>query len=97
MDPNAAFDLFDADKDGRITRDELKSAMETIGMRPTEDQLSRLIMGADAANNGFVSRQDFVTLISRSQPVVRCDFGFRVVSCCFVGKKYFCRVKWKVR
>jgi hypothetical protein len=70
MDPNAAFDLFDADKDGRITREELLKAMETIGMRPTDEQLRRLIDGADSSGNGFVSRQDFVNLISRSQPVV---------------------------
>jgi hypothetical protein len=71
MDPNAAFDLFDADKDGRITREELLKAMETIGMRPTDEQLRRLIDGADSSGNGFVSRQDFVNLISRSQPIVR--------------------------
>jgi Ca2+-binding EF-hand superfamily protein len=70
MDPNAAFDLFDADKDGRITRDELLKAMESIGMRPTDAQLTRLIDGADASNQGFVSRTDFVNLISRQQPVV---------------------------
>eukprot|EP00750_Incisomonas_marina_P031144 INCI773.1.p1 GENE.INCI773.1~~INCI773.1.p1 ORF type:complete len:141 (-),score=33.56 INCI773.1:718-1140(-) len=70
MDPHAAFDLFDADQDGRITREELLKAMETIGMRPTEEQLNRLIDGADSAGNGFVSREDFVNLISRTQPVV---------------------------
>lgn len=77
MDPHAAFDLFDADQDGRITREELLKAMETIGMRPTDEQLNRLIDGADTAGNGFVSREDFVNLISRTQPVVRvCVIGF---------------------
>ena len=82
MDPHAAFDLFDADQDGRITREELLKAMETIGMRPTEEQLNRLIDGADSAGNGFVSREDFVNLISRTQPVVcirQCVCLFRLV------------------
>lgn len=69
MDPNAAFDLF-ANPQGNITRGDLAKAMETIGMRPTDEQLDRLMKGADTSGNGFVSRDDFVNLISRQQPLV---------------------------
>lgn len=51
----AAFKVFDLDNNGYITRDELKTAMETIGEPVTEQQITELITIADIDKDGRIN------------------------------------------
>ena len=48
------FDLYDANHDGKITRDELKSVFEKMGKEPTEEALNAWMESVD--QNGTVKR-----------------------------------------
>ena len=39
----AAFELFDKDRSGAITADELRTVMASLGMNPTENEIQDLI------------------------------------------------------
>ncbi|CAH1998347.1 unnamed protein product [Acanthoscelides obtectus] len=54
-DLGAAFQVFDLDGDGYITREELRTAMEMIGESVTESQLTNLIRTADLDNDNRIS------------------------------------------
>lgn len=51
----AAFQVFDLDNDGYITRDELKKAMDTIGETVTEEQLNEFMKMADTDKDGRIN------------------------------------------
>ena len=51
----SAFKVFDRDKNGFITRDELKMAMEMIGESVTENGLNVLIKTADVDKDGRIN------------------------------------------
>ncbi|XP_017775573.1 PREDICTED: calcium-binding protein E63-1 [Nicrophorus vespilloides] len=59
----AAFRVFDLDQNGYITRDELKTAMETIGEQVTEQQLSDFITMADTDKDGKINYEEFARLL----------------------------------
>lgn len=42
-----AFNLFDRDKSGEISIQELEVAMRSMGLNPTEDELKKLIAEVD--------------------------------------------------
>ncbi|CAH1961282.1 unnamed protein product [Acanthoscelides obtectus] len=63
-DLGAAFQVFDLDGDGYITREELRTAMEMIGESVTESQLTNLIRTADLDNDNRISYEEFVKLLS---------------------------------
>lgn len=54
-DLKAAFEVFDLDSDGYITRDELRIAMEMIGEAVTEEQLTQFITMADRDKDGRIN------------------------------------------
>lgn len=54
-DLKAAFQVFDMDNDGFITRDELRIAMEMIGETVTEEQLTQFIVIADTDKDGRIN------------------------------------------
>ncbi|XP_062230817.1 probable calcium-binding protein CML35 [Phragmites australis] len=61
-----AFRVFDADGDGRITAEELRTVMETIlgdGEGCSLDDCRRMIGGVDADGDGFVGFQDFARMM----------------------------------
>lgn len=51
----AAFNVFDLDNDGYITRDELRKAMQTIGESVTEQQLTEFMTMADTDKDGRIN------------------------------------------
>lgn len=51
----AAFRVFDVDRNGFITRDELRSAMEIMGEPVTESQLTEFIRLADTDKDGKIN------------------------------------------
>jgi calmodulin len=67
-DLRPAFDVLDADHDGRISRDDLKSFYATSagGERFDDDDIAAMIAAADADLDGFVQYHEFEGLLGRA-------------------------------
>uniref|UniRef100_A0A0A9V6L5 Uncharacterized protein n=1 Tax=Arundo donax TaxID=35708 RepID=A0A0A9V6L5_ARUDO len=68
-DLRPAFDVLDADCDGRISREDLKSfyaAAGATGERFDDDDLAAMIAAADADRDGFVQYDEFERLLGRA-------------------------------
>ncbi|CAN6325419.1 unnamed protein product [Urochloa humidicola] len=67
-DLRPAFDVLDADRDGRISREDLKSFYATAGTagggRVDDDDLAAMIAAADADHDGFVQYDEFESLLA---------------------------------
>ncbi|CAN1181159.1 Probable calcium-binding protein CML17 [Linum perenne] len=48
------FRSFDRNKDGSLTQLELGSLLKSLSLKPSEDQLKRMIRKADTNNNGLI-------------------------------------------
>ena len=59
------FDLVDTDGSGEITIVELAKLMETLGMKPTEEQLEQMMKEVDSDGSGDIDFSEFVTVMSR--------------------------------
>ncbi|XP_013782320.1 calcium-binding protein E63-1-like [Limulus polyphemus] len=59
----AAFRVFDKDKNGFISRDELRVAMEMIGEPMSEVQLDEMIKITDIDNDGRINYEEFVRIL----------------------------------
>ncbi|XP_022138814.1 calmodulin-like protein 8 [Momordica charantia] len=61
-----AFCLFDKNRDGCITPDELRTVMiRQLGLNPTEQELKDMIREVDADGNGTIEFGEFLTLMSK--------------------------------
>ncbi|CAB4013129.1 calmodulin 12 [Paramuricea clavata] len=60
-----AFLLFDTDCSGTISIDELEVVMNSLGQRPTDEELKRMIAEADADGNGEVDFEEFLSLMKK--------------------------------
>lgn len=58
-----AFNIFDKDKDGTITREELKSVMLALGLNPSETEIMDMIDSADTDKNGVIDINEFISLM----------------------------------
>jgi calmodulin len=69
-DLRPAFDVLDADRDGRISRDDLKSFYANAGgaakERFDDDDIAAMIAAADADRDGFVQYHEFEGLLGRA-------------------------------
>ncbi|XP_066394230.1 calcium-binding protein CP1-like [Miscanthus floridulus] len=68
-DLRPAFDVLDADRDGRISREDLKSFYAAAGpaageQRFDDDDLTAMIAAADADRDGFVQYDEFERLLA---------------------------------
>ena len=62
-----AFDLFDLNKDGVISFDELKRVAEDLGEDMTDEELREMISGANkGAKTGDVGRTGFYNILNKS-------------------------------
>ncbi|CAM0872913.1 unnamed protein product [Alopecurus aequalis] len=72
-DLRPAFDVLDADRDGRISRDDLKSFYANAGgatkERFDDDDIAAMIAAADADLDGFVQYDEFEGLLGRAAKV----------------------------
>eukprot|EP01132_Coremiostelium_polycephalum_P005538 gene5538-6897_t len=59
-----AFNLFDKDKDGKITTQELGVVMRSVGSNPTQAELKDMIKEIDDGS-GLVTYQQFLNLMQR--------------------------------
>jgi arsenite methyltransferase len=53
------FDLFDADGNGSLSRDELANVMRSLGMNPTNEDLEAIFIKADADLNDVIDFSEF--------------------------------------
>ncbi|CAG0888755.1 unnamed protein product [Cyprideis torosa] len=64
-----AFQIFDSDKDGKITTKELGAAMRALGHHPTDAELEDMITKADLNRDGTVDFKEFVVMMAdKMQP-----------------------------
>ncbi|XP_065854601.1 calmodulin-like protein 8 [Euphorbia lathyris] len=66
-----AFCLLDKDGDGRITLDELATAIKSIEQNPTEEELHFMINEVDINGNGTIEFGEFLNVIARKMK--ECD------------------------
>ncbi|KAK4141013.1 uncharacterized protein C8A04DRAFT_31449 [Dichotomopilus funicola] len=59
-------DLQDKDGTGDITADELGQVMRELGLNPTDNELRDLVNEADVNNDGVISFEEFLKLMSHS-------------------------------
>ena len=59
-----AFAVFDVDKDGFITKSELRQVMNRLGENLTDAQLTAMIKEADTDNDGKISMKEFKNLMN---------------------------------
>jgi Ca2+-binding EF-hand superfamily protein len=60
-----AFDLFDKDRDGRITCQELFTVMQNIRQPATDIEIREMITHADKDGNGTVEFDEFLSMMAR--------------------------------
>lgn len=80
-DIRPAFDVLDADHDGRISRDDLKAFYSSFAASALrDDDISSMISAADADRNGFVDFDEFQRVLgSRSAAGSVMEEAFRVM------------------
>lgn len=57
---NQVFKLIDTDKDGKLSKNELKTCLETLGIEVTEEGLNNLLKRIDFDNDGFINYQEYL-------------------------------------
>jgi len=60
-----AFELFDKDKDGSITIDELAELMASLNLPPSESVISSMKAEIDIDQTGSIDFKEYITLIAR--------------------------------
>ena len=61
-----AFAVFDVDKDGFITKSELRQVMNRLGENLTDEQLDAMIREADQDGDGKINEEEFKAMMSFS-------------------------------
>jgi len=59
-----AFQVFDCNKNGRISPTELKTTMKNLGQELTDDQLKLMIREADCNGDGVIDFEEFKILVN---------------------------------
>ncbi|PKU82931.1 Calmodulin-1 [Dendrobium catenatum] len=65
-----AFDVIDADRDGRISRDDLRSFFSRFPAA-SDDVIAAMISAADADRNGFVEFEEFESVLGMMDEAFR--------------------------
>eukprot|EP01083_Nonionella_stella_P125891 380847_1 len=60
-----AFELFDLNKNGKITHKELKKIMQGLGQNPTEVEIDELVKEIDADGDGTIDFDEFLAMLTR--------------------------------
>lgn len=61
----AAFEVFDKNKDNKISRSELKSAMRKMGEPTSDQEIDAIIQEADLDKDGMVDYYEFITVFQQ--------------------------------
>merc|ERR1739844_239656 len=68
-----AFKLFDCDRDGVITVEELGKVMRTHGFDPTEEDLRDMIRNVDTNANGAIDFNEFIDMMVKRRDCIEDD------------------------
>ncbi len=60
-----AFELFDTNGDGTISREELKEALRLFGQKPTDNQVEDMIKEVDKDGSGSIEFPEFSVLMGK--------------------------------
>ena len=69
VDLKRNFDMYDRDRSGNISVNELRSIYQAFGTPVTESQLAAIIAKADVNRDGTISYPEFVNLVTGRYPV----------------------------
>ncbi|KAJ0969432.1 hypothetical protein J5N97_022309 [Dioscorea zingiberensis] len=64
----SAFDVLDADQDGRISRDDLKAFYSAFPSATTDDKIHSMISAADADLDDFFEFHEFERILDAAKP-----------------------------
>ena len=59
------FDMFDYDKDSKITTKELADCLRVCGAAPSEQELEMIIQGLEENGNEYISFEKFLVLLEK--------------------------------
>ncbi len=59
----AAFDYFDKDNSGTISKEELMKVLSKMGRNYSKDEIRKMIMRIDTDNSGTISIEEFTRLL----------------------------------
>jgi len=68
-----AFALFDSDRDGEITVEELGKVMRTHGFHPTDEELCDMIRNVDTNANGAIDFNEFIEMMVKRDSRIEDD------------------------
>lgn len=71
----SVFEMFDKNKDGKISCEELGVVLRTLGHRYSQTEIEDMIKNADKNDNGFVEYDEFVLLMKRASAATAAQEG----------------------
>ncbi|GMH09191.1 hypothetical protein Nepgr_011031 [Nepenthes gracilis] len=68
------FRSFDRNHDGSLTQLELDSLLRALGLKPSAEQLEKLIQKADTNSNGLIEFSEFLALVTPELPPAKSPY-----------------------